>query len=419
MPRRSKGPRLWLRPGKRTRAGKIIRRATWIILDGDRHIATGCLENEVTEAQIKLVAYLGQKYQPSRRERELEEIAIADVLLAYDEACRTRQVNRAQFDGRLERLNEFWGARKLSDVTGRTCREFVESRASVGGARRDLEDLRAAINHHAKEGLHRGIVRVVLPPKGPPRTRWLTRHEVAKLLWVCWRVQEMQTVHRGPRKGQTINTDKRPLRHLARFVLIGLYTGTRAAAIASASPHKGTDHSYVDLERGIYYRLPEGRRETSKRQPPIPIPPRLLAHLRRWKEKGIARTHFVEWSGQAVKSVKTAFKSAVRLAQLDGRITPHTLRHTAATWLMQAGVDKWEAAGFLGMSVEMLDRVYGHHHPNHLQTAAHSIGYRPQSLPITLPVARRRLALRPQPVENIGGPGRTRTSNQTVMSGRL
>jgi len=37
---------------------------------------------------------------------------------------------------------------------------------------------------------------------------------------------------------------------------------------------------------------------------------------------------------------------------------------------MQAGVDKWEAAGFLGMSVEMIDRVYGHHHPDHLRRAA-------------------------------------------------
>jgi hypothetical protein len=26
---------------------------------------------------------------------------------------------------------------------------------------------------------------------------------------------------------------------------------------------------------------------------------------------------------------------------------------------------------------------------------------------------------RQQPIENVGGPGRTRTSNQTVMSGRL
>ncbi len=32
------------------------------------------------------------------------------------------------------------------------------------------------MNHHAKEGYHRGIVRVVLLQKGRPRDRWLTRH---------------------------------------------------------------------------------------------------------------------------------------------------------------------------------------------------------------------------------------------------
>ncbi len=56
-----------------------------------------------------------------------------------------------------------------------------------------------------------------------------------------------------------------------------------------------------------------------------------------------------------VKSVKTAFASAVELAKLSrkhGNVTPHTLRHTAATWLMQRGVDPWCAAGFLGMSVK-------------------------------------------------------------------
>lgn len=67
------------------------------------------------------------------------------------------------------------------------------------------------------------------------------------------------------------------------------------------------------------------------------------------------------------------------------------MRHTAATWLMQAGVDKWEAAGFLGISVEMLDRVYGHHvyghhHSLHLRQAANAIGYRRQkeTLPVSL-----------------------------------
>ena len=42
---------------------------------------------------------------------------------------------------------------------------------------------------------------------------------------------------------------------------------------------------------------------------------------------------------------------------------------------MQAGVDMWEAAGFLGMSVAVLEKTYGHHHPNHLQNAARGIGY--------------------------------------------
>jgi hypothetical protein len=136
-----------------------------------------------------------------------------------------------------------------------------------------------------------------LPPKGLPWDRWLTRGEAAKLIWACWRYREKQTVHRGRQKGHLVATDKRPLRHLARFILIGLYTGTRAAAIASASPYRDTGHSLVDLDQGILYRLPIGRRATNKRQTPAPIPPRLLAHMRRWVRRGIITSHFVEWQG--------------------------------------------------------------------------------------------------------------------------
>jgi integrase len=193
----------------------------------------------------------------------------------------------------------------------------------------------------------------------------------------------VQTQHRGALKGQKIQTDKRPLRHLARFLLLGLYTGTRAGSIATASPTKAVGRSWVDLERGIYYRLAQGKEATNKRQPPAPLPTRLLAHLRRWHAKGIAKAYFVEWRGKPVKSVKTGMKSAVRLAKLsteDGNITPHTLRHTAATWLMQAGADPWEACGFLGMSHEMLVKTYGHHHPDHLRGAADAITRKPASL---------------------------------------
>jgi hypothetical protein len=34
----------------------------------------------------------------------------------------------------------------------------------------------------------------------------------------------------------------------------------------------------------------------------------------------------------------------------------------------------WTAAGYLGMSVEVLLNTYGHHHPDHLREAAHAFG---------------------------------------------
>ena len=419
MPGRSKGARLWLRSARRD--GEGVHHETWIILDGGKHIATGCSASEVAAAEEKLASYIAAKYEPVRKERDIEQIDIADVLSIYDEDCGGRQSNRTQLDGRLTRLNDFWGGKKLSEVTGETCREYIRWCGSTGGGRRDLEDLRAAINHHAREGFHRGVVRVLLPPRGEPRTRWLSRNEAAKLLWVCWRAREVQTMHRGAHKGDKIETERRPLRHLAKFILVGLYTGTRAGSIAAASFQREPGRSYIDIESGLFYRLLEGKVQTKKRQTPVPIPPRLLAHLRRWAAKGTIQGHVVEWSGNPVKSVKTAFRSAVRLANLDGKITPHTLRHTAATWLMQAGVDKWEAAGFLGMSVEMLDRVYGHHHPDHVRAAARALGYgrRRQSLAETLAGRHARRPASPQRTEIAGGPGRIRTSNQTVMSGRL
>ena len=36
---------------------------------------------------------------------------------------------------------------------------------------------------------------------------------------------------------------------------------------------------------------------------------------------------------------------------------------------MQDGVPHWEAAGYLGMTVETLETVYGHHHPDFQKNA--------------------------------------------------
>lgn len=297
MPRRKKGARLWLRQERRDKRGRITQQASWFIIDNGRHVGTGCTATETAEAERKLAAYIAEKHQPIRRERDIESIPVADVLWIYLEARADSVSNVKQFEERINRLNEFFGHLMLADINADLCREYGRVRGNRGGARRDLEDLRAAINLHTKEGLHRGVVHVVLPQKGLPRDRWLTRKEVADLLWVCWRTREVQTVHRGSSKGQAVTTAKYPLRHLARFILLGIYTGTRAGAIATASPARAEGRSFVDLDQGLFYRLAEGRQATNKRQPPVPIPPRLLAHVRRWVSQGIVQNYIVEWNG--------------------------------------------------------------------------------------------------------------------------
>jgi integrase len=60
------------------------------------------------------------------------------------------------------------------------------------------------------------------------------------------------------------------------------------------------------------------------------------------------------WRGEPIQKLRRAWASVA-----GGKDAPHVVRHTAATWLMQAGVDAFEAAGYLGMSVETLLEVYG------------------------------------------------------------
>jgi hypothetical protein len=77
------------------------------------------------------------------------------------------------------------------------------------------------------------------------------------------------------------------------------------------------------------------------------------------------------WSSVGQERLQNRREASLSL--VEGNITPHTLRHTAATWLMQQGVDIWQASGFLGMSPKVLIDVYCHHHPDFMKKAADAI----------------------------------------------
>jgi hypothetical protein len=49
---------------------------------------------------------------------------------------------------RIGFLYTFWAGKTLADVNGDSCRKYAEGRTTPQQARRELEELRAAINHH-------------------------------------------------------------------------------------------------------------------------------------------------------------------------------------------------------------------------------------------------------------------------------
>ena len=61
---------------------------------------------------------------------------------------------------------------------------------------------------------------------------------------------------------------------------------------------------------------------------------------------------------------------------VPSNITPHWLRHTCATLLLEGGASLWDAAAYTGMTTKTLETCYGHHRPNHQSGARRALGGR-------------------------------------------
>ena len=118
----------------------------------------------------------------------------------------------------------------------------------------------------------------------------------------------------------------------------------------------------------------EGRERTKKRRGKVPIPWPLIPHLRRASRRGsdLSRAPY-QWEAHCEH--QKGFAAACRRAGIEG-VTPHCLRHTAATWLMQNGASLSVASEYLSMCEANLRRVYWHYHPDYMREAAEAIGNR-------------------------------------------
>lgn len=421
MPRHAKGPRLYLRTNRRdNRTGRPLP-DIYFIRDGSAQISTGCGPQQLAEAERRLGDHIAAKFRPpalaTDSRRDPAQVLVAEVIALYSQdKAATSGLDAATFDRFVANLLAWWGssneehwpgepAATLARVKRSTCQAYAAHRqgqpdarykdpvtaprVSSETARRELEELSSAITHWNGEDTLSTKPVIWLPDKLESTREALSRAQAARLLKASlgWRlIQEEGQPDRWERRGGSAIANRA---HLRRFILIGLYTGTRHSAMRALLWEEALTQAWVDLDKGMIYRRGRAERETTKRRPVVKLPPRLLAHMRRWRRLDLARAERQSEASGAPKvissvlhhggeplagKIRTGFEGCIRDAGLPEEITPHWMRHTAATWLMEGGAEMWLASAYLGMSIATLEKHYAHHRPDYQADAVRAVG---------------------------------------------
>ena len=401
MPRRSKGPRLYLRAPRSDRGAAAV----WVIRDGSAEISTGVRSSGTgvpESAQQALAAYIASKWQPPEAGRAGDPAAVlvVECLAFYQKLKVPKLADPIANDVWIASLSEWWcapGRETLADVRMSTCDGYIahrtaqpikaakygaalEKRVSVAAARRELEVLSAAITFWAKEYPLSPRPTVSLPTKDESARDALTRDQAAYLLKAAMGYRRIDNGEGRPRWRRLGAAAIANRAHLRRFIIIGLYSGSRPGVTPKLLWHESPTQAWVDIEAGRIFRRGKAEREhRTKRRTMVTMPKRLLAHMQRWKDADEAMeprpSTVLHHGGRALAGrIRRGFEACVRDAGLDPDITPHWLRHTCATWLMEGGADLWDAAGFTGMTSKVLEEHYGHHRPDHQAGARKALG---------------------------------------------
>lgn len=330
---------------------KIAGSPNWYIVwheDGHSRRASTRTANR-DQADAVLAAFkLEVERHPSR------DITLAQVLAWYLETHGRKLARPDNAELAVKHLTAYYGNALVDDVSLSTQERYAEHRArSVGSEtiRRELSVLSAALNRAFKHEKIGKVPAFYVIPKAPARDRWLSRDEAATL------IRHLRNQARG--------------KHLLLFARLALYTGQRSGAILDLTWDR------VDFARGLIHFPVPGRRQTNKRAGVIPMDARLRRMLVAAQRRNAARrggpvAYVVHWKGEHTARIIRGFRSHARGAGLDD-VTPHTLRHTFATWAAQAGVPLFLIGRTIGQSVSATTERYAKHQPDALRSVISAV----------------------------------------------
>lgn len=231
-------------------------------------------------------------------------------------------------------------------ITRDICRSYRDERYRAGRkpntVRKELEVVRAALNFHK-----RGDKAVFeLPPPPPPKEHFLTKAEVRALL---------KAARRFP--------------HVRAFIALSVSTGARQSALLELTWDRvNFDRRLIYLARG------SAQDEQMKTRAVVPMNRRAYRYLRVLKAAATC-PYVIEWGGDRVLSIKKGFAGACERAGVTG-VTPHILRHTAASWMAMAKVPMFEISRYLGHSdTRVTERRYAKLSPDFLRSAAKALDF--------------------------------------------
>lgn len=290
--------------------------------------------------------FLGQWLLLDRSTPTLETtLTVADCWTVYDKKHIQKNVAAPKLsDGAWKNLKLHFGDLQAVALTQDDFDAYEAKRVAgkIGkpskpvSVRTELARMIAALNFCKIK------VDLKLPAQGEPRDRWLKADEIERLM----------------KAAATKRSADGKLSRAERFLWLALETSGRRQAVLELTWDR------VDFDTGVVHLAVPGRAVTKKRRASVPMSPALRRILARALIERDPKEPLVVGGVVANKMVKAVAK----LAEVEG-VSPHVLRHTAATNMARRGVPLWIIAKVMGNTLAMVERVYAKHCPDDLRAA--------------------------------------------------